>query len=380
MLELRTAAPRPAPGVCGAWCPSRGQLVRRDDSVLGPYSRWPLRGLNVDYETLIRRAFQPRWWASPQAHPRRRGRHDHRRDPAPTATRPPTSSPLLEYNFSLFFGLAVQEYEATLVSDRHALRSVPGQPDRRAAAGRRRAGASDLLQRERRPPPRAATASSATPASLLSEASVDFGQRRPTRYGPDLRADSRATAGRATSASGRRRTTSATAASTRSGPRCRSRSATARRREPSLAADGTFKIPGLRNVELTAPYFHNGGEATLTDVVDFYARGGNQGGATNPIKTRDGTVVTGLSVLNFNTSPDAGREGRPGRVPQVTHRRAGPHRGGAVRPSAALRAQRPSGRHQSVTQQNGQALDSLLEIPATGKYGGAVLPGFLEKD
>ena len=72
-----------------------------------------------------------------------------------------------------------------------------------------------------------------------------------------------------------------------------------------LAADGTFKIPGLRNVELTAPYFHTGGELTLLDVVNFYARGGNQGGTTNPIETRDGTVIGGLSVLNFNTSPEA---------------------------------------------------------------------------
>ena len=40
-------------------------------------------------------------------------------------------------------------------------------------------------------------------------------------------------------------------------------------------ADGSFKMPGLRNVELTAPYFHNGGVGTLEDVVDFYARGGD---------------------------------------------------------------------------------------------------------
>ena len=38
---------------------------------------------------------------------------------------------------------------------------------------------------------------------------------------------------------------------------------------------GAFKTPGLRNVELTAPYFHNGGQATLTQVVQFYDRGGD---------------------------------------------------------------------------------------------------------
>lgn len=42
-----------------------------------------------------------------------------------------------------------------------------------------------------------------------------------------------------------------------------------------IAVQGSFKTPGLRNVELTAPYFHNGGTATLTQVVEFYNRGGN---------------------------------------------------------------------------------------------------------
>jgi len=35
-----------------------------------------------------------------------------------------------------------------------------------------------------------------------------------------------------------------------------------------------FKVPTLRNVELTAPYMHNGVFATLEEVVDFYANGG----------------------------------------------------------------------------------------------------------
>jgi cytochrome c peroxidase len=43
-----------------------------------------------------------------------------------------------------------------------------------------------------------------------------------------------------------------------------------------LAADrGRMKVPSLRNVELRAPYFHNGEMATLEDVVDFYDRGGD---------------------------------------------------------------------------------------------------------
>jgi cytochrome c peroxidase len=39
--------------------------------------------------------------------------------------------------------------------------------------------------------------------------------------------------------------------------------------------DASFKSPGLRNVELTGPYFHNGGQVTLMQVVDFYNRGGD---------------------------------------------------------------------------------------------------------
>ena len=38
---------------------------------------------------------------------------------------------------------------------------------------------------------------------------------------------------------------------------------------------GAFKTPTLRDVELTAPYFHNGTSTTLAEVVEHYARGGD---------------------------------------------------------------------------------------------------------
>ena len=38
---------------------------------------------------------------------------------------------------------------------------------------------------------------------------------------------------------------------------------------------GALRTPSLRDVELTAPYMHNGSEKTLIDVVRFYNRGGN---------------------------------------------------------------------------------------------------------
>jgi cytochrome c peroxidase len=39
---------------------------------------------------------------------------------------------------------------------------------------------------------------------------------------------------------------------------------------------GAFRTPSLRNVELTAPYFHDGSAATLADVVRYYVKGGNE--------------------------------------------------------------------------------------------------------
>lgn len=39
--------------------------------------------------------------------------------------------------------------------------------------------------------------------------------------------------------------------------------------------NASFKIPSLRNIELTGPYMHNGGMATLEQVIEFYTRGGN---------------------------------------------------------------------------------------------------------
>ena len=42
-----------------------------------------------------------------------------------------------------------------------------------------------------------------------------------------------------------------------------------------------FKTPSLRNVELTAPYMHDGSFQTLEEVVDYY----NAGGYASPNKS-----------------------------------------------------------------------------------------------
>src|SRR6202008_4548576 len=38
-----------------------------------------------------------------------------------------------------------------------------------------------------------------------------------------------------------------------------------------------FKTPTIRNVELTAPYMHNGVYDRLEQVIEFYHKGGGQG-------------------------------------------------------------------------------------------------------
>jgi cytochrome c peroxidase len=66
--------------------------------------------------------------------------------------------------------------------------------------------------------------------------------------------------------------------------------------DPGLAAvtgrtedEGRFRPPSLRNVALTAPYFHDGSAATLDDVLDHYARGGEP----HPNKSK---LVTGFAL------------------------------------------------------------------------------------
>lgn len=69
------------------------------------------------------------------------------------------------------------------------------------------------------------------------------------------------------------------------------------------ADKGAFKPPTLRNIELTAPYMHDGSLETLDDVIDHYARGGtltesgpNAGdGFDNPNKSAflNGFEITG---------------------------------------------------------------------------------------
>lgn len=58
---------------------------------------------------------------------------------------------------------------------------------------------------------------------------------------------------------------------------------------------GAFKVPTLRNVARTAPYFHNGAFETLREAVDFYVRRDTEPGAWYP--------RSGADVRKFDDLP-----------------------------------------------------------------------------
>jgi cytochrome c peroxidase len=63
---------------------------------------------------------------------------------------------------------------------------------------------------------------------------------------------------------------------------------------------GAFKTPTLRDIEFTAPYFHDGSAATLRDVVEHYARGGaDRGNVSESVKPLDLTEQDKQDLVAF---------------------------------------------------------------------------------
>ncbi len=75
---------------------------------------------------------------------------------------------------------------------------------------------------------------------------------------------------------------------------------------------GAFKTSGLREIELTGPYMHNGSEKTLLDVVKFYNKGGepnpNLDGGMRPLKLTDPQMDDVVEFLKTLTSDEARRK------------------------------------------------------------------------
>ena len=89
-----------------------------------------------------------------------------------------------------------------------------------------------------------------------------------------------------------------------------------------VADAGAFRVPTLRNIELTGPYMHNGSLLTLEAVVEFYSRGGDY---NRRVRANEGDVKSGdqhpeMAPLNLSTEQKI----RPCCLPQNPHRRARP--------------------------------------------------------
>ena len=277
------------------------QHVDRRDSVLGPLSNAPFRGLSVSYEELIKRAFLDKYWNSTE------------RVSFPLVTTNNFSQ--IEVNFNLFFGLAVALYESTLVADQSPF-------DRWMETGRfnigfgpaelaglnlfvnqgkciqchagpelTKASVREAQQGNRIIRPMAVGQGTALYDLGFYNISVtpttdDLGRGGGDLFGLPLAFSRQALFDRQSLARFRFPiigNEQIPAVSDDGAPVCQDLNANGRceRTEPVLpafqraAVDGAFKTPGLRNVELTGPYFHNGGVATLRQVVQFYNRGGN---------------------------------------------------------------------------------------------------------
>ncbi|MBV6439969.1 MAG: hypothetical protein EPGJADBJ_01627 [Saprospiraceae bacterium] len=64
------------------------------------------------------------------------------------------------------------------------------------------------------------------------------------------------------------------------------------------ADNGVFKAPSLRNIQLTAPYMHDGRFKTLEEVVEFYSTGVKDHPNLHPAMRRDnGTIHLNLSSV-----------------------------------------------------------------------------------
>jgi cytochrome c peroxidase len=74
---------------------------------------------------------------------------------------------------------------------------------------------------------------------------------------------------------------------------------------------GAFKTPQLRNVALTAPYMHDGSQATLREVIDFYDKGGEANayldGGMRPLALTEQEKKDLVALMETFTSSDLAR-------------------------------------------------------------------------
>ncbi|HEX7837561.1 MAG TPA: cytochrome c peroxidase [Kofleriaceae bacterium] len=372
--------------------PLAGQIVDRHDSVLGPLSRSPSRGLTAaSYDAMIQQAFDRKWWDSSQLVQIAADgsvRFVAQPDGDPT-TREVT---MLQFNFALFFGLAVQAYEATLVSD-----DTPWDRFRRAhpdptdpALNPWTDVAPDnisqlalfgaMLFNDRTRGPTNVRCSNCHEQAELTDASA---RRTEIAVNGPVRNRDGNVIDKGFNNIGVRPTDNdlGVGASDAFGPLSASRRlfpgalpATFDGAAVSLGmgVDGAFKVPSLRNVALTAPYFHNGDAQTLRQVLEFYSRGGS----VAPISALDSTPISPLGVPALTSDEMTAIEAF---LQSLTDQRVVLRKAPFDHPQLFV----PNGAFGNETRVfdlngDGLATDAFVEIPAVGASGGPPLPGFLE--
>ncbi|MDP2315322.1 MAG: cytochrome c peroxidase [Pseudomonadota bacterium] len=260
------------------------QQVHRDDSVLGPWRKTKGTGLKTTYQSLIQAAFEDKWWAG-------EGKFDANGEPL-NGKRGYTQ---MEVNFPLFFGLAIQLYEATLVSDQTPFDAyMAGDDD--ALDHVEQFGLETFLD--------AGKCVNCHSGAELTGASVRLRANQPDGNEEAIERMVMGDGGVALYDGGFynigvRPTFEdlGVGAELAGFPLSFARQVasdpprviddfdfdTDKFEVPGpivpgerVAVDGAFKVASLRNVELTGPYFHNGGQSTLAQVVEFYDRGGDR--------------------------------------------------------------------------------------------------------
>ena len=376
--------------------PLGGQLVSATDSLLGSMSRWPQKGLAFErYDQMIRLAFHETWWKAKKlirvnedGSKTLVSRNDGECEDATCAE---NEYSLIQYNFSLFFGIAVQLYQATLVSDDtpwdRFRRDHPGFADTNLNPWvnmtpnhiSRLALFGAHLFNDRTRGPQNIRCSNCHEQAELTDASVrriaaaingpvrnrdgnviDKGFNnigiRPTE--DDLGVGASDVFGQL---SFTRRLFPVAPPATFDGASV----------TKGFGVHGAFKIPSLRNVALTAPYFHNGDVLTLRDVVELYSRGGN----VAPIRAMDGTIIEPLGIPVL-TSDEI--DALVAFLEALTDERVLYRRAPFDHPQLFVPNGHP-GDSSSTIDANGDGLadDLMIEIPAVGAAGGDPLPGFL---
>jgi len=356
--------------------PLSQQLVHPQDSVLGRLSRWPEPGLRErSYENMIEDAFHRVWWDSQyiiKVDPTG-GTRSFRQPRGPLATDEFT---LMDYNFSLFFGLAIQLYESTLISDDSPFdRFMEGNTNALTVqqqqgkdlfegkagcinchTGAEFTGASvNHVQDERIDHLTVGNGGEAVYDNAFNNIGVrptweDLGLGGKDPFGHPLSESRLAQQGLFESLLNDTPNDTVGA-------------------DEPIAADGAFKTPGLRNVELTAPYFHNGGQLTLPQVVDFYNRGGDF--AENNIDNLDADIHRlGLSEEE-KTSLVAF-------LLSLTDERVRYERAPFDHPQLFVTNGHPGDQNAVTDDGSGQATTTVLELPAVGRNGTTVpQPNFL---